>query len=126
MKSVLIKMVDPELFKRFKALAVLRGITLSQAFNEAMELWINSCEKSLGIRSESDVDSEFFSKVRGELDRKYRGKYVLIANRRVIAVVNDIREAYRVLEREGLNKCLIYKAGMERERGEWLWSSIEP
>jgi len=125
MKSALIRAVDPELFRKFKAIAVLRGITLSQAFNEAVELWIDNYEKSLSIKGEFDKNNEFFNRVKKELDRKYRGKYVLIANGDIVAVVNNVKEAYEVLKKKKLRRCLIHKVGVERERGEWLWGSIE-
>jgi len=45
---------------------------------------------------------------------------------KVLAIVNNLNEAYKVLRDKGLEKCIIYKVGEEVEVGEWGWSSIEP
>ena len=119
MKSTLIRSLNPELYKKFKAIAVLRGITLSEAFNEAMKLWIEKYEGIL-IKSKEDYDNEFFEQIKGELDKKYKGKYVLIANKQVIAVTNSVKEAYKILAKFDLRKCLIYKVGEVVEKSEWL------
>jgi len=125
MKPTLIRALDPELYRKFKAAAVLRGITLSQAFNEAMELWLKRNQEK-ELMSGEEFTGEFFMKVREELDRKYRGKYILLKGGEVLAVVDNLNEAYKVLKDRGLEKCVIYKAGEEVEEGEWGWSSIEP
>ncbi|MHA1865949.1 MAG: hypothetical protein ACTSVB_11740 [Candidatus Heimdallarchaeaceae archaeon] len=39
--SVLIKNVKKELYARFKAKAAMKGLKLSEAFEEAMLKWIN-------------------------------------------------------------------------------------
>ncbi len=124
MKPTLIRALDPDLYRRFKAAAVLKGITLSQAFNEAMELWLKRSVES-GFKSSGEFTGEFFMKVKDELDKKYRGRYVLLKEDKVVAVVDSLKEAYEVLKDKGLRKCVIYKAGEEIEEGEWGWSSIE-
>jgi hypothetical protein len=125
MKPTLIRALDPELYRRFKAAAVLKGITLSQAFNEAMKLWLDAFSNK-DVKTVEDVDNEFFEDVKAEIDRKYGGKYVLISNRRIVAVVGSIREAYEVISKQSLRRCIVYKAGESLERGEWLWGILEP
>ncbi|HIQ12782.1 MAG TPA: hypothetical protein EYH44_00095 [Thermoprotei archaeon] len=124
MKPTLIRSLDPELYRRFKAGAVLRGITLSQAFNEAMELWLSKYMGS-DVEAWESHSSDYIDRVRDELDAKYSGKYVLVLGREVIGIVDNLGEAYKILGERGLRKCIIYRAGEERGEGEWLWGSIE-
>ena len=125
MKPTLIRALDPEIYKRFKAAAVLRGITLSQAFNEAMKLWLDKYGETV-VKSVEDINDEFLTRAKSEIDKRYKGKYVIIAEGRIAAVVDTLRDAYKILGKYGLDKCTIYKAGEAPEEGEWLWSSIEP
>lgn len=37
--------VDEELFRRFKATAILKNKTLKQAYDEALKLWLNQPEQ---------------------------------------------------------------------------------
>ena len=65
-------------------------------------------------------------KVMKELDRSYKGKYVLLKGDMVLAIVDSLNEAYEVLRDKGLEKCIIYRADEIFEKGEWGWSSIDP
>lgn len=123
MKSAFIRSLDEELYRRFKSIAVLRGITVSEAFNEAMRLWIEVHESSL--KSREDFDNEYFIGVRNMLDRKYRGKYVVIYEGELLGVAENLRGVYRIMDENGVERCMVYKAGV-KEEGEWLWGSIEP
>lgn len=124
MKSAFIRSLDEELYRRFKSIAVLRGITLSEAFNEAMRLWIEAHESSL--KSREDHDNGYFMGVKGMLDEKYRGKYVVIHGGKVLGVADRLMGVYRIMDENNVRRCVVYKAGYRRERGEWLWGSIEP
>lgn len=124
MKPTLIRALDPKLYRRFKAGAVLRGITLSQAFNEAMELWLSKYMGS-DVEGWESSSSDYLDRVRDELDVKYSGKYVLIWGGEVIGTADSLKEAYKILRERGLRKCIIYRAGEKRGEEEWLWGSIE-
>ena len=78
------------------------------------------------FKSSEEFTGEFFMKVWDELDKKYRGRYVLLKEDKVVAFVDSLKEAYEVLKDKDLGRCVIYKAGEKVEEGEWGWSSIEP
>jgi len=124
MKPAFIRSLDENLYRKFKSIAVLKGITLSEAFDEAMRLWIELHETDL--KSREDYDNEYFISIKRELDEKYKGKYIVISEGRIIGVANNLREVYKIIQEKGIRKCIVYKAGLEREKGEWLWGSIEP
>ena len=78
------------------------------------------------IMSSEGFSPDNFLKVKKELDEKYNGKYILLKDSEVIAIVDKLEEAYEVLRKKGLKKCTIYKAGDEVETSVWGWGSIEP
>ncbi|MHA1589606.1 MAG: FitA-like ribbon-helix-helix domain-containing protein [Candidatus Njordarchaeales archaeon] len=54
MPSVTIRGISDEIYRRFKALAALRGISIQKALEEAMLLWIRQSSLSIDV---GDVDS---------------------------------------------------------------------
>ncbi len=54
MSSVTIRGIDDEIYRKFKALAALRGISIREALEEAMLLWIRQGSISIDVE---DVDS---------------------------------------------------------------------
>lgn len=123
MKPAFIRSLDEELYRKFKSIAVLKGITLSEAFNEAMRLWIEMHESSL--KGREDFDNEYFISVRNMLDEKYKGKYVVIYDGEILGVARNLRDVYRIMDENDVERCTVYKAGY-KEEGEWLWGSTEP
>ena len=54
MGSVTLRGIDSELYRMFKAIATLRGITIQRALEEAMNLWIRL---NSHVLAEKDVDT---------------------------------------------------------------------
>ena len=54
MPSVTIRGINGEIYRKFKALAALRGISIQKALEEAMLLWIKQASISVDVE---DVDS---------------------------------------------------------------------
>jgi len=54
MGSVTLRGIDSELYRMFKAIATLRGITVQRALEEAMELWVRM---NSHVLAERDVDA---------------------------------------------------------------------
>jgi len=123
MKPAFIRSLDEKLYRKFKSIAVLKGITLSKAFDEAMRLWIELHESNL--KSREDYDNEYFISIKKMLDEKYRGKYIVIADRKILGIADDLRGVYKIMDEKDIKKCIVYKAGFKKEKGEWLWGSIE-
>ena len=54
MSSVTLRGINNKLYKMFKAIATLKGITVQKALEEAIELWIKS---NSYVLTESDADA---------------------------------------------------------------------
>jgi len=53
MSSITLRGIDSNLYRKFKALATLRGITIQEALEEAMMIWIRLNNHIVG---EEDID----------------------------------------------------------------------
>jgi hypothetical protein len=89
-RDVLIREVDDEVYRRAKAVAALRGISMGSAVSEALENWGN--EKSHGIDEEYRKDLEFVRKEWKQL-RKHQGKAIVIASQKIKGVFDSYNEA---------------------------------
>jgi len=123
---LVIKKVDERKLREFKAEAVRRGLTLSQAFEEAVELWL----KSRGnIITEEDVNNSVFLELKKDLD-KYRGKYIVIARGKFLGAYDSLREVANILLKikPEVKHAIVFKVGFDRKiKGEleWLGGSMK-
>jgi len=109
--DVIIRGVDEDLYREFKAEASRRGMKLREALSEAMRLW---------IRSGEGPDDEFYRRIKGELLKKYRGKHVAISRGRIVAVADTFEEMVEALRRAGVKKALTVHVGEDVEEvREW-------
>lgn len=126
---MVIKKVDEEKLKLFKAEAVKRGLLLHQALEEAITLWLNF--NPALIESDADVNNKVYEKIKHELEKKYYGRFVLIAEGRFIGAFEDVKKAIEALHRLGphIKHAILTKIGFdEKYSGEYEWwgGSIEP
>jgi hypothetical protein len=127
--TLVIKRVDPEKLRMFKAEAARRGLRLHQALEEAITLWLKY--KPFVLETEIDVNNRVYEEMREELLRKYRGKFILIASGRLIGVFDGLEEAAGSLEklRPNIKHAILTRIGVDEEyHGEYEWwgGSIEP
>jgi len=111
-KTVAIKNVDEELYRMFKAAAALRGITLGEALNEAIRLWLEMSSllnKYLKIEEEAARNREAYERLEKRLLRKYRGKYVAVADGNLIGVYNTREEAVEAVKKLSVNHAIVTK-----------------
>jgi len=123
---LVIKKVDERKLREFKAEAVRRGLTLSQAFEEAVELWLRSRGN---IITEEDVNNSVFLELKKDLDR-YRGKYIVIAHGKFLGAYDSLREVASILLKikPEVKHAIVFKVGFDRKiKGEleWLGGSMK-
>ena len=97
-KVVAIKNVDEKLYRKFKALAALKGLSLGEAFNQALSLWISMSEKAkiveyLAIEEEAEANRRVYRELEDDLLKKHEGKYVAIAKGKLLGVFENRDEA---------------------------------
>ncbi len=103
-KVIAIKNVDEKLYRRFKALATLKGLSLGEAFNQALSLWINISERvevaeCLAVEEEARANRQVYEELIDELLEKHRNKYVAIAKGRFLGVFESREEAFNVVKK---------------------------
>src|SRR5487761_1481766 len=89
-RDVLIREVDDRAYRRAKAAAALRGISMGSAVSEALENWGN--EHTRGLDEEYRKDLEFVRKKWKEL-RPRKGKAIVVASQKIKGVVDTYKEA---------------------------------
>jgi hypothetical protein len=77
-KDVLIRGADEETYRKAKAIAAMRGVSVSEAFNEALREWVESYGRDLD-RTGYDANSNY-------LRRHWKG---LAKQRKKVVVVAD-------------------------------------
>lgn len=127
--TLVIKKIDEEKLRLFKAEAVKRGLLLSQALEEAIDLWLNL--NPTDIESDVEVNNRVYERMRQELLKKHNGRFILIAEGRLIGVFEDAREAMKTLRKLGphIKHAILTKIGSDEQYSgeyEWWGGSIEP
>ena len=103
--TLVLKNVSEEKVRLLKSVAARLGITVSQAVEEAIELWL----RAHGVVYDELADDLAWARLRGELERKYKGKYVVIAQGSLVGVYEDLESlsnALRKLKARGLKGLL--------------------
>ncbi|RLF06640.1 MAG: hypothetical protein DRJ60_04140 [Thermoprotei archaeon] len=122
---LVIKKASEEKIRQFKAEAVRRGLTLSKAFEEAVDLWLSTSSKALV--SIEDFNNRVFAELKEEID-KHVGKYVVIANGKLIGVFDDVKDIAKALKEVKAQHAIVYRPGIDKPVSgvlEWWGSSIE-
>ena len=125
--TLVIKKIDQRTLRDLKAEAARRGLTLAEVFKEAVNLWL-ARQQETPVLTEADQNNDFYESNEAELERQYKGKYVLIARARVVGAYDDLRsagEAMRALSPRPRHAVLTKIAEDARESGEWLGGSLE-
>ncbi len=127
MTRLVLKNINEEKLRALKAEAARRGLTLSRAVEEAIELWLRA---SGGLVTDEAGDELVWLEHRDKLLREHRGKYAVIARGRLIGVYERLEEVQEVLRRlrsRGVRRAIVVKIGEDAEgwTGEWLGGSME-
>ncbi len=130
MKIYRVRGLSEELYRRVKAVASLRSIRISEAFNEALKIWLSIrpevVEKFSEIEAEAERNRKALQEKYNELVRDYKGKYVAVAKGRILGIYETLEDAAQAVEGAGAKQGIIEKieprAKKEVELG---WSLVE-
>ena len=125
--TLVIKKIDQRTLRNLKAEAARRGLTLAEVFQEAAHLWLSRGQET-SMLTETDRDNEFYESEEAELERQYKGRYVLIAGARLVGAFDDLEaagKAIRFLSPRPVHVILTKMGQDERMVGEWLAGSLE-
>lgn len=127
--TLVIKKLDPEKLRQFKAEAVRRGLLLHQALEEAITLWLNYNEADL--ETEADTNNRVYEAMKEVLSKKYKGKFIIIAEGKLVGVYENLNEASEELRslKFHIKHAILTRIGYDEEYSgeyEWWGGSIEP
>ncbi len=124
--TLVVKKIDERKLRALKAEAARRGITISQAVEEAIDLWLTFTTRS-ALDEEEEANNREYERLKraGELERM-KGRYVVIAGGRLIGAFESLSEASEALRKLGVRRALIFRPGIDDAgvRREWLGGSM--
>ena len=126
--TLVLKKVDKERLREFKAEAVRRGLTFSEAFEEALSTWLLHKRGRGELMSEVEVNNECYESLRKELEKEHKGKVAVIAQGRLIGVYGGLEEAAATIKnlKQRPNHAIVTKVGVDKKGlGEWLGGFLE-
>ena len=97
-KDILVRGVDDLIYRRAKAIAASRGITLGNAVDEALVAWTKQTE-NIEIESKVDANLEFVRTNWKKLESN-KGKAVVIVDGRLQAVFPSYKEARTMAQKK--------------------------
>ena len=115
--TLVIKGADERKLREFKAEAVRRGLKLSEALEEAIELWLNAKP----LLDEVDANNLAYLRAKRQL-KGHEGKYAVFAFGKMIGVfesLEDVSKALRSLEPKPKH-AVVAKIGVDKP-GELEW-----
>lgn len=125
--TLVIKKIDEKLVREFKAEAVRRGLTFSEALDQAISLWLQHIRLHEVASSEEEENNKVYESIKKELEKKYGNKYAIICNRKLIGVYESTEEVINALKsiKPKPKRAIVVKIGERPGVGEWLGGSLE-
>lgn len=120
---MVIKKIDEKKLREFKAEAVRRGLTLSEAISQAIDLWLNKVRSEDNeVEKERELNNKVFEELKDSLPRD---KYVVIAKGKLLGAYDSLNEVSKVLKGLNVRQAIVVKLNKDLPReGEWLAGSV--
>jgi hypothetical protein len=121
--TLVIKKIDEKKLREFKAEAVRRGLTLSEAISQAIDLWLNKVRSEDNeVEKERELNNKVFEELKDSLPRD---KYVVIAKGKLLGAYDSLNEVSKVLKGLNVRQAIVVKLNKDLPReGEWLAGSV--
>jgi plasmid stability protein len=120
--DVLVRNMDPELYRQLKARAAAKGEKISEAIAEAAEYLLSKRD----VATEMDANNAAYASAKREFAKEYKGKYVVFCSGAFKGAAENLEGAAGIVKASGRPKGLVVKVGEDLPRGgDWLWSSLE-
>ncbi|MDG6910639.1 MAG: hypothetical protein JRM99_08595 [Nitrososphaerota archaeon] len=120
--DVLVRNMDPELYRQLKARAAAKGEKISEAIAEAAEYILSG----RGVATEMDANNSAYAASKRRLAKEHPGEYVVFCGGAFRGAAGSLEGAADIVRTSGRPKGLVAKMGEDLPRGgDWLWSSLE-
>jgi hypothetical protein len=91
--NVHLRKVNEKQYRLFKSAAAKKSISLSKAFEEAISAWAFSSDEISEYQVMNDLT---YRKMKKKLEKQFPGKYVIIADRKLLGVEDSLENAWTV------------------------------
>jgi len=124
---VLIKNVDPELYKKFKARAIEQGMKIDEAFNEAIVTWLDKSRNKAPREQMQERNELAYKLLRKTLEKEYPDKWVAIIDGQLATTANSREELFNELGKIKTNEnpALVFQAGFKPKRATLCFNRIQ-
>jgi hypothetical protein len=85
--------VGEKQYRLFKSTAAKKGVSLSNAFEEAVSAWVSRSDET----SEDQVINDMvYRKMKNRLEKEFPGKYAVIADGKFLGAENTLEDAWAI------------------------------
>ena len=113
MSTIAVKKVNQALYRKVKALASLRGETVSEVVNEALGLWVQLTAKGASISDWARLEEEArdnnaaYERQEADLLSRHKGEFVAVGEGRILGTFSRREDAYALVRRAGLKHAIV-------------------
>jgi len=120
-RVVAVKNVDEELYRKFKAMVALKGLTIGEALNQALSLWIRASEnidvvEYLETVKEAEANRRIYRELEDYLIRNHAGKYVAVACGKLLGIFDSREEALRAVRKVKSRHAIVTRVEPKKTR----------
>jgi len=91
--NVHLRTVGEKQYRLFKSTAAKKGVSLSNAFEEAISAWVSSSDET----SEDQVINDMvYRKMKNRLEKEFPDKYVVIADGKFLGAEDTLADAWAI------------------------------
>ena len=91
--NVHLRTVGEAQYRLFKSTAAKKGVSLSNAFEEAISAWVSSSDRT----SEDQVINDMvYRKMKNRLEKEFPGKYAVIADGKFLGAEDSLDDAWAI------------------------------
>ncbi|AWR95606.1 hypothetical protein [Acidianus brierleyi] len=121
--TLVIKKIDEKKLREFKAEAIKRGLTLSEAINQAIDLWLSNTKgEDFEVEKERELNNKVFEELK---DRLPKDKYIAIAKGKFLGAYDSLEDVSKALRGLEVKQAIVVKIDKDLPReGEWLTGSM--
>ena len=128
-EGIFLKKVDKKMYRRLKSAAAEKGVPVYQLLNDAIAMYVASVRAEGGgseALSQREIDSAAYAVV--EADTSLNGKWVGMANGKLLVTADTREEVLKSMRREYLARPfpsgIVAKVGEPREAEVWDAGSL--
>ncbi|HKZ42988.1 MAG TPA: hypothetical protein VJ044_18660 [Candidatus Hodarchaeales archaeon] len=111
--SIVVKDVEKDVYARFKARAVQRGMKIGAAVTEAMKKWLEDIPIDI-LTSQNQANNDAYRRLIGSLRKSHSEKWGVISQGDLVGVFDDKSAALSVINERPQIPNLLFRISLEQ------------